>query len=253
MKNTTCAWTWDLISSKATSSQSRTCSRKDRPQNSRTSLLQTLAVVNSPESGPDDIEAAVSQDVSLVHKLMRYVNSSAFGLRNKVDSIRHAIVYLGKDKLCSIVSLLLLTTLEDKPPTLAQSALVRALACQNLAQAIGDDKQDSYFAVGLLSILDALLDRPIDDILNDLPVTPAFRQAVVQHEGPMGVCLDAVMNIERVDEILAEGLPLAASEQHQAYMQAVAAVENREGMASMLPNSKRRDLREDLCRKSCKA
>ena len=83
-------------------------------QASHTALLNTLAAINEEEAEVTDIADAVSQDAMLTHKLIRYVNSSAFGRRYEVETPSQVIVYLGKQEVRSIVTLLLLTSLEDK-------------------------------------------------------------------------------------------------------------------------------------------
>lgn len=198
-------------------------------------LLATLAVVNNQESGPEEIDAVASQDAMLVHKFLRYVNSSAFGRRNKVETILQAVVYLGKEKIRAMVNLLLLTSISNKPPILLHTALIRAMACENLAKAMGEEKSDVFFAVGLLSMLDALLDQPLEDIVKELPVPASFRQALLNHQGVMGACLDAVIACEQVDHVAISKLPLSDSSQYKAYQKAIDSLEQRKGMAGLLP------------------
>ncbi|MAT71636.1 MAG: EAL domain-containing protein [Planctomycetaceae bacterium] len=207
---------------------------------SYSALIQTLAAVNTLEAGPDEIEAAVSQDPALAHKLMKFVNSSAYGRRSPVDSVQQAIVYLGKETVRRMVNLLLMTSVNDKPTVLTRTALVRATACKNLAHAMGEPNQDAFFTVGLLSLIDAMLDRPLDGIVQELPVTDAFKEALLEHRGAMGACLDAVIAFELNEPLAPDNLPLMVSDQCKAYLDAVTSVEQNEGMASMLPSSGRR-------------
>lgn len=208
-------------------------------------LIQTLAAVNNPASGPDEIDAAVSQDAALAHKLMRFVNSSAYGRKDPVDSVHQAATYLGKETVRKLVNLLLLTSIDDKPTVLMRTALTRASACRNLAQALGEPNQDAFFTVGLLSLMDAMLDRPLENIMDELPVTDAFKAALLSRTGVMGACLDATIAFEQNRPLTADNLPLSVSEQCQAYLSAVAGVEQNEGMASMLPACGRRT--DDAC------
>ncbi len=205
-----------------------------RNQASHASLLSTLGAVNDDEADAEDIADAVSKDARLTHKLLRYVNSSALGLRSKVESPNHAIAYLGRDTVRSIATLLLMSSVDDKPPVLLRTALVRGEACRNIARLQGAERPDTYFTAGLLSLLDALLGQPMGQIMEELPLTASLKEAILRHEGPIGRCLEAVVSTESVASgaaATAIGIPLCLG----AYADAVAAVESGEGMAAVLP------------------
>ncbi|MCG8450323.1 MAG: HDOD domain-containing protein, partial [Pirellulales bacterium] len=152
-------------------------------QASQLAILSTLIAINNPEAEVDDIADAVSQDAILTHKLIRYVNSSAFGLRDKIECPRQVIVYLGKEEVRSIVTMLLITSIANKPPELMKTALIRAKACQNIAVSENKENHESYFTVGLLSMLDALMDRPMSEIMQELPLTVELKNSILNYEG----------------------------------------------------------------------
>lgn len=207
-----------------------------RANASHAALLGTLAAVNDPEAGVHEIEAAVSQDAMLTYKFMRYVNSSSFGRRSKVESVAQAIVYLGKENVRTMANLLLLTSLDNKPPALINTALIRAIACQNLACAMKEDRPETFFAVGLLSMLDALLDRPLEGIVKELPVAESLQNALLERTGVLGSCLRSVEVFERAEQLEEDNLPLSAMDQYHAYQEAVDSVDQHEGLASLLPS-----------------
>lgn len=212
---------------------------------SRALLLATLAVVNDDEADDKTIADSVSQDARLTHKLLRYVNSSAIGLRRSVDSIQHAITYLGRTTVRSLTTLLLLSSIEGKPAVLLRTALVRAEACRNIGRLQGSGKDELYFTAGLLSLLDALLDEPLTNIIEELPLSADLREALLNHRGPVGECLMAVIAMEQLrasEEVSKLGDSLCLG----AYADAVAAVESGKGFAAVAPVEEAGSFIEDL-------
>jgi c-di-GMP-related signal transduction protein len=153
------------------------------------SLLQLVAQIQKPNIETDEIEELISRDASLSYKLFRCVNSAAFGLKNKMKSVRQAIVYLGLQRLKNWVCLLAMATNSDKPKELIQTGLIRANMCALIAEEIDADDKDSYFVVGLFSILDAILDQSLSDILEKLPLDKSINEALLDMKGDMGLAL----------------------------------------------------------------
>ena len=91
--------------------------------------------------------------------MLRVVNSAAVGVARRIDSLRQAILYLGRQQIRSWVSLLVLNGLSNKPSDLMTSGLVRARMCERLAEHVDPGRASAYFMVGLFSILDAGLAR----------------------------------------------------------------------------------------------
>ncbi len=209
-----------------------------KAQASQSALLKTLAAVNDEESEMTDIADAVSQDAVLSHKLLRYVNSSAIGRRYSVDSVDRAIVYLGKQEVRSIATLLLMTSIVDKPLLLVKTALIRAQACQNLAKAWEKTNHQAYFTAGLLSLLDALLDRSMGSIVDELPLNDEVKQAIVNCEGQIGSCLSMVIAYETLEIFEADLADHDIAECIDSYCNAIDSVERDEGMAVLLPKEK---------------
>jgi len=115
----------------------------------------------------------ISEDVSFSYKLLRYANSARFGRETKIHSIRRALVVLGEYGIRKWVSIAALPTIAaDKPGELMRKSLVRARFCELLAQASGQGLEDQAFLLGLFSLLDALLDRPLDEVLKEVGLAP---------------------------------------------------------------------------------
>jgi c-di-GMP-related signal transduction protein len=89
------------------------------------------------------------------------------GLRTEVRSVRHAITLLGEVEFRRWVSIVAIVAMaSDKPPELIRTALTRAFFCEEISSPIGMSPDSSnLFLMGLLSVTDAILDRPIAEIL----------------------------------------------------------------------------------------
>jgi EAL and modified HD-GYP domain-containing signal transduction protein len=164
----------------------------------RLGVLQLLAVLHDPRSELSDVQAVVQRSVSLSYRLLRYANSAALNLPRQINSIAQAAVILGQRRLRDMATLLALTGFDDKPSELTRTLLARARCCANLAPP-GRGNAETAFTVGLFSGLDALLDRPLDALLNDLPLSDEVKAALLDRQGVFGRILEAVLALERGD------------------------------------------------------
>jgi c-di-GMP phosphodiesterase len=153
------------------------------------SLLQLISQIQKPDIEVNEIEKLISQDVSLSYKLFRCVNSAAFGLKSKMNSIKQAVVYLGIQRLKNWVCLLAMTGNPNKSSELIQVGLVRAKMCELIANENDLPDKDSFFVVGLFSILDAILDQPLVEVLKKMPLDDALNNALIDNDGEMGKAL----------------------------------------------------------------
>jgi EAL and modified HD-GYP domain-containing signal transduction protein len=195
--------------------------RGRRVPTAKLAVLKVLAELNDPDTDAAKIEALVSRDVGLTCRLLRYVNAPFFGLSRSVESMRQAVVLLGLDAVRRWATLILLAELSDKPPALMATALVRGRMCESLARSGGEGQPDSFFTVGLLSVLDALADAPMDELLVSLPLAEPIKEALRDQAGPPGRALAAALAYEhgRWDDVRALGLPAGAA--RAAYVDAV--------------------------------
>jgi EAL and modified HD-GYP domain-containing signal transduction protein len=165
----------------------------------RLSVLQILAKVQDPQSDAKDLESIISHDVALSYKLLRYINSAFFAFPKEIESIRQAVVYLGTRAIKTWVSLLAVAGLGDKPVELVTQAMQRARMCELLAKAAKRANSEIYFTVGLFSLLEALMNAPLDKILQSLPLSEDIRDALLKQQGPYGEILACVIAYERGD------------------------------------------------------
>ncbi len=170
------------------------------PQGQLTAL-ELLRLLNDPETGFDEIEAVVSRDMSLSYRLLRHLNSPVMGLRRRVTSIREALVLLGERNVRKWANLVVFSSVGvDKPSELLKSAQVRARMCEQLADSVeGDVAPAMAFTAGLFSLLDALLDRPMEAALEPLGLTGELHTALVGGGGPLGDLLGVTLAWERGD------------------------------------------------------
>lgn len=165
-------------------------------------LVNLLAEVSKKTTTKRKIEQIVQRDVGLAYKLLRYINSSYFYRLNRIDSISHAITYLGENELRRFIILVLISELaSDKPGELVRLAVVRAKMGELLAQETTlTGKADEIFMLGLFSLLPALLDTTIDYICEQLSLSEHLKNALVKQTGPYFSFLDVVISYEKRDK-----------------------------------------------------
>jgi EAL and modified HD-GYP domain-containing signal transduction protein len=161
----------------------------------RLSVLQLVAALQDPSTEISQLESLISRDVALSYRLLRYINSAYFGLRREVDSISRGLMLLGLDNIKRWAVLTVFAGVDEKPRELVETALVRARFCE-LA---GEGNRDELFTLGLFSVVDALLDVSMEDVVASMPFTEEMRTALVEHSGPKGALLSAALSFERGD------------------------------------------------------
>lgn len=192
--------------------------RAFRPSNVA-AAVSLLAEIQRPDIAVDRIEELVGSDPSLAYRLLAVVNSSAFGLDRRVDSLRHAIVLLGISQVRHLAALIALSSQTDSAEELITTGAVRARLASTVAP---EELRSGAFTVGLLSVLEALYRVPMDELLEDLPVSSEIRDALVDATGPYAPYLDLVLACERADVArLVDIVPGRIDEVQEAYSSAV--------------------------------
>jgi c-di-GMP phosphodiesterase len=164
----------------------------------RQSVLQLLSAMQDPEVPVDKIEKMLARDAVLSFKLLRLVNSAAFGLARTIDSLKQAIMLLGLNKIKNWVNILAMSNLGDKPHELSVSALTRARMCELIANQLnGNPKTDGYFTVGLLSTLDAFMDAPMASLLDSISLSKHINDAILRQLGSEGKVLEITTHYEK--------------------------------------------------------
>jgi EAL and modified HD-GYP domain-containing signal transduction protein len=159
--------------------------------------LRLAAGISAGDAGVEDLEKAIALDPGLSLRLLRFVNSAAFSLRHQIKSVRQAIVLLGPRTVRQWAMLLLLSGIDEKRGPLLITALSRGRTCEAIARRLGADDTDAYFFTGMLSVVDALLDLPMDDAIGDLPLSEDVVAALVDRAGGKGRTLTMAEACER--------------------------------------------------------
>ncbi len=161
--------------------------------------LQMLNEINRLEISLDEVDAVIKRDVSLAYKLLRYINSSFFGLRNEITSIKHALVVLGENEIRKWACLIAMGKMgEDKPEELVTSTLIRARFCESLAPCLKIKNQaQDLFLMGIFSNVHVIVGRPLEEILASLPIAGEVREALLNEEGKFHDILGIVTAYEK--------------------------------------------------------
>lgn len=183
-------------------------------------LMQLLVKLQDPEVNPEELAATINQDVSLSYKLLRLVNSAFFGLPREVSSTKQAIVMLGHNKIKTWASLLSLSGVDDKPVELRIVAMTRARMCELLAKYY-QGQSELFFAVGLFSTLDALMDSPLSTLIEKLPLSEEVKLALLEFAGPAGNALRDVLNYEKGDWVKLDASAIPVEVLARCYLDAI--------------------------------
>ncbi|MDQ6681003.1 MAG: HDOD domain-containing protein [Pseudomonadota bacterium] len=177
----------------------------------------------------DRLEGTLRRDPSLAFKLLRYINSPAFGLRVEISSFSHAIMILGYQRLKRWLALLLATASKDvnqKPAMFA--AVRRGLLMEELVRGNADEElRSEVFICGVFSLLDRMFQQPFKDLLDTLPVPQRVYDALVNDSGPFQPYIEMVRAVESESLFdfrdAAEKLLMSVSEINRAQLRALMA------------------------------
>jgi EAL and modified HD-GYP domain-containing signal transduction protein len=163
--------------------------------------VRFMAELNRPELDLDRLENVIRQEVALAVKLLRYLNSAGFGWRHEVTSIKHALRVLGESATRKWCNLMALTVLgEDKPSQLVVSSLVRAQFAEQVGREGGmPSRAVDLFLTGMLSTLSALLGRPMEEALSQIPVAQEIRDTLLGRDTSLSATWGLVLAYERAD------------------------------------------------------
>jgi len=171
---------------------------KSLPTN-KLAVLNLLAVLQSPDSETEELEEAISFDVSMSYKILKLINSAFFNLTRKIESIRQAIVIIGRNQLRSWASMMAMASLDDRPSEVIHIAMVRAKMCELLAEQANLGQTETFFTVGLFSALDILMEREIPELIGPLPLSEDVVDALLHRKGVLGEALNCVLAYEESD------------------------------------------------------
>jgi EAL and modified HD-GYP domain-containing signal transduction protein len=198
-------------------------------------IVELINRVDRQES-IDRLEAVLKNDPTLAFRLVRYINSAAFGLRVEISSFRHAIMMLGYQKLKRWLALLLASASADpnmRPVLFA--AVRRGLFMEEMVRSSGDEQMGSeMFICGVFSLLDCMMGQPFDQLLKSIPVPQDVVDALVHGKGRYRPYLDVVRAVERESLFdireAAETVMLSVAEINRALLRALIAARQLDGI-----------------------
>ena len=173
---------------------------------SRAAYAALLAQLSNPDISVRELERVIKQDVSLTHRVLRAVNSAATPLRVEIRSIDQAIILLGRDTIRRWGALWAIASINKAAcPELINSSIIRARCCELLDAGAGRES-GAGFLLGICSLLDAILEQPMETVLQQLPVQADLRAALLGETNGRRTLLDCVIAYERGDWQSSEAL-----------------------------------------------
>lgn len=167
----------------------------------KSNLLMLIDKIYQPGINLIEVEKIITRDVSLAYKLFRFINSTAFGLTNEVRSIVHALTLMGFKELRKWISMVVLTQLSNEEPDgLMVDSIIRAQLSKLIAENIGmKERGAEFFLMGLFSLIDVFINRTMEDILRELPISKDIKEGLLEGKGVFGDVLHFVKSYEKGD------------------------------------------------------
>lgn len=187
-----------------------------RVEANRAALMQLIAALHDPAIELQELEVMIACDVVLSVRLLRYINSAFFGIAREVTSIGQAVALLGIENLKRWATLTVFASIDGKPAELTVTALTRGRFCELAGARMTAAEPSQLFTLGLFSVIEALLDTPIEEVLETIPFPQHMRDALVDHRGRMGRLLDCVNALEMGEFERAAVLVPGCAEAHTA-------------------------------------
>ncbi|PHI36989.1 EAL domain-containing protein [Pseudoalteromonas sp. GCY] len=168
---------------------------------SELAMAELLYETSSVEPDLARITQVFERDVNLSYKLLRYANSAVFKRRAEISTIKQALVVLGSEELKRLISLLFASQLNtEKPKELLSLSLLRAHFMEAIAtEANKISDTGSTFLVGMMSLMDAILDDDMASLLTKLPLSQEIKSTLLKKPSAFGIYLDLAESLEKGD------------------------------------------------------
>ncbi len=164
--------------------------------------ITTLKLINEVEKKELDytkIEMLIKNDAPLSFRLLKYINSAYFKRRVTIDTIKDAIAYLGEEELRKFIHVVAVSSIgENKPNELVRTSITRASMCEKCSTLFNTDfDKDELFMLGLFSLMDALMDCRVKDILEHINFSTKMKKALLGRDETFKILLDIIVEFER--------------------------------------------------------
>ena len=162
---------------------------------------------------------------TLCYRLLRLVNSALYGLRTPVSTVRAALMVVGDDEVRKLVTVGMAGVFETgHAKSLVTVALERARFCELLAPLL-DEPAGKLYLLGMLSMIDALLQKPMTQIMDLLPIAMDMKTVLLGRQNSLSVVLNLIRCYESGDwhgcEDVREALGLSETKALTIYTQSV--------------------------------
>lgn len=165
--------------------------------------MRLLGSICGDDFDVEDLTSAINSDVSVSYRLLKFMNSPTFGLPNKINSIQQAIALIGYRKLAGWLRMILLSDMSSGPTgdELAFLSIKRAKFLELLSRDMQKCplSSESMFMLGLFSLLDVFLGRPMGELMAELPVDKELIAALTDKESSTAFFLNVVKALEKAD------------------------------------------------------
>ena len=162
-------------------------------------LMQLIQSLQKPNVKPEEIEQLVMRDPVLTYKLLRIVNSAAYSLVRKVESIAEAVVMLGMEQVKKWATLIAATSHREKPEELSRALLIRGRMCELIAEGMKYPNPSGFFMAGMMSGFHLMLDITPEELMDQIPLGEDIQQAVRDRAGIMGSTITHAIAYESGD------------------------------------------------------
>jgi c-di-GMP-related signal transduction protein len=183
------------------------------------SYYEVIQSLEMSEPSIEKISQLIEQDISLSYKLLKLINSPAYRPKQKIHSIRQAIILLG---LIEIQRWIYVLAIRDMTGTVKQMSdeviklcLTRAKMCELIStRTFPDELPSSYFLAGMFSLMESIIGQPIENILKDMPLQDDICDALKGRDNTLKKVLDLVVAIERAEweNAIKHGLDIGLSQ-----------------------------------------
>lgn len=187
-------------------------------QTNRVAVLRLVGELCKPDATVAQVEQLIAQDSGLAYRLLRYVRSAFVGAPRNLESLSQAVAFLGFNTVRALAMLILAGSNDKADTEVFHTGLIRAKLCARLAQLRGVQDTGAYLLTGLLSVLPALMKRPIGELLEPLPVSEDIKEALTGQTNDLRDALRCVIAWERGMWEMARYGGLAQEQIRDAYL-----------------------------------
>ncbi|SFK40116.1 EAL and modified HD-GYP domain-containing signal transduction protein [Halobacillus dabanensis] len=193
-------------------------------------MIKELSL-SEDEINIEKMTGLLEQDIGLTYKLLRLINSSQRRTKVPIRSIKQAVVLLGPESLKKwlyVLSIEQTSTIRTPQSQLViKTSLVRAKMCEQIAVRIrAKEKSDGYFLTGFLSLVDVMVQRPVNEVIESLPLDEGIKQCMQGCKNAYRKVLDLAIRMEKADfeglESILKNDHLSFTEVFEIYGQAIA-------------------------------